>query len=125
MEPSDAAISESFDTPDRKFARGYGRERVLPLGVVRRGNLAMQLLMPCACVRKRLTNSKAALEVKYRRLKARLGTSKAIVAMAHHLGSSGRQPSTRWARSQTQIAWSVPSEPCSSIWWSWPNGDGS
>jgi hypothetical protein len=41
--------------------------------------------MPCACVRKRLTNSKAALEAKYRRLKARLGTPKAIVAMAHHL----------------------------------------
>jgi hypothetical protein len=84
----------------------------------------MQSLMPCACVRKRLTNSKAALEAKYRRLKARLGTSKAIVAMAHHLGSSGRQPSTRWTRSQSQIAWSVPSEPCSSNW-SWPNGDGS
>jgi transposase len=32
-----------------------------------------------------LTNSKTALGAKYRRLKARLGAPKAIVAMAHHL----------------------------------------
>jgi hypothetical protein len=84
----------------------------LPLGVVRRKlcNAVADALRLCS---QRLTNSKAALEAKYRRLKARLGTSKSIVAMAHHLGSSGRQPSTRWTRSQWQIAWSVPFEPCS------------
>ncbi len=38
---------------------------------------------------------------------------------------AGATASTRWTRSQSQTAWRVPSEPWSSIWWSWPNGDGS
>ena len=45
---------------------------------------------PCAADALRLyaqslTHSKSALGAKYRRLRARLGTPKAIVAMAHHL----------------------------------------
>src|SRR5215475_1426180 len=45
-------------------------------------NRAADTLRLCA---QSLTHSKSALGAKYRRLRARLGASKAIVAMAHHL----------------------------------------
>src|SRR5215469_4497829 len=45
-------------------------------------NRAADTLGSCA---QSLTHSKSALEAKYRRLRARLGAPKAIVAMAHHL----------------------------------------
>jgi transposase len=45
-------------------------------------NRAADALRLCA---QSLTYSKSALGAKYRRLKARLGAPKAIVAMAHHL----------------------------------------
>jgi transposase len=45
-------------------------------------NRAADALRLCA---QSLTHSKSALGAKYRRLRARLGAPKAIVAMAHHL----------------------------------------
>jgi hypothetical protein len=51
MEPSDAAISESFDTPAANSRAGIGGSESCRLGLFD-ANFAMQSLMPCACVRK-------------------------------------------------------------------------
>jgi transposase len=56
--------------------------KILHRGTRKVYNRAADTLRLCA---QSLTYSKSALGAKYRRLKARLGAPKAIVAMAHHL----------------------------------------
>ena len=46
---------------------------------------SLPLIHPNALCAQSLSHSKSALGAKYRRLRARLGPPKAIVAMAHHL----------------------------------------
>ena len=64
--------------PDNSISGG----KVLHRATRKVYNRAADALRLCA---QSLTHSKSALGAKYRRLKARLGAPKAIVAMAHHL----------------------------------------
>jgi transposase len=64
--------------PDNSISGG----KVLRRATRKVYNRAADILRLCA---QSLTHSKSALGAKYRRLKARLGAPKAIVAMAHHL----------------------------------------
>jgi transposase len=65
-------------SPDNRISGG----KVLRRSTRKVYNRAADTLRLCA---QSLTHSKTALGAKYRRLKARLGAPKAIVAMAHHL----------------------------------------
>ena len=65
-------------SPDNRISGG----KVLRRSTRKVYNRAADTLRLCA---QSLTHSKSALGAKYRRLKARLGAPKAIVAMAHHL----------------------------------------
>jgi transposase len=64
--------------PDNSISGG----KVLHRATRKVNNRAADTLRLCA---QSLTHSKSALGAKYRRLRARLGAPKAIVAMAHHL----------------------------------------
>jgi transposase len=65
-------------SPDNRISGG----KVLRRSTRKVYNRAADTLRLCA---QSLTHSKSALGAKYRRLKARLGAPKAVVAMAHHL----------------------------------------